>query len=82
MSAVETHNGLAPAMVIEIVKSGERPQDALILLESIVAGVCTYVAASTTSGMTPHAVFALLAAAMPDRLDDLAAGVLSPAGRA
>jgi hypothetical protein len=82
MTEAEIHNQLAPRIVVDLVKAAGSPQNVLVTLESVVAGVCTYVAASTTGGQTPDQVFALIASAMPERLADISRRVLPPQGRA
>lgn len=82
MSGAATHNRIVPQMVVRLVKEAGSPQDVLIALESLCAGVCTYIAASTSGGQTPQQVFDLIASAMPERLADLSAQVLKPEGHA
>lgn len=44
MSAADRHNELAPEILKRIVRSSEKESEAMVLLESIVAGVCFYYA--------------------------------------
>lgn len=82
MSAAELHNKLAPEIIRRIVKAGPRPQDGLILLESVIAGCSVYFAASTSGGLTAQEVFDLLVAGVRPRIDDLCGKVLKPEGSA
>ena len=77
-----SHNALAPAIIRQICRAGPTPQEGLVLLESVIAGCCVYVAAATTGGLTAQEVFELLAENVRPRIDDLCGKVLKPEGSA
>lgn len=77
--AAAVHNKLVPAIIrridTEIRMAGGSPQDTMVALESIVAGVVTVVSKRTTGQKTPQELFDLMAAAMPERLAELEANI-------
>lgn len=81
-ASADRHNAVAPAIVRQICAPVGSPQDGLVLLESIVAGCCVYLAARTTGGLTAQEVFELLAENVRPRIDQLCAAVLKPEGSA
>ena len=62
-------------------RHGCTPQDTMVCLEGVVAGICIFIASTTTSRLSPQEVFELLVDGVPVRFAQVAK-LANPEGKA